>query len=145
MGVAIAAWLGFTLPSAVLLCAFGYGILSYAETIPSGLLHGLKVAAVAIVAQAVWAMGRTLCPDAPRVSFAAVSAIAVLAAPSPLLHVSVIAAGGIAGWLFLPVAARQPAGELGIRLPKSVSFAMLSLFLAFLLGLPLVAASYPAQ
>ena len=142
---ALAAWLGFTLPSAVVLCAFGYGILAYAEAIPPGLLHGLKAVAVAVLAQAVWAMARTLCPDMRRASLAVLAAVAVLAAPVPLLHVVVILAGGIAGLAFLPVDPDEPTAGLGVPLRKSVSIGLLGLFLALLLGLPVLAAYYPAQ
>ena len=61
---AIAAWLGFTLPSALVLIAFGYGVVAFQDAVNHGILHGLKVVAVAVVAQAVWAMARNLCPDA---------------------------------------------------------------------------------
>ena len=63
---AAAAWAGFTLPSAVIMLAFGYGVATYEEAIPPGALQGLKTVAAAVVAQAVWAMARMLCPDAPR-------------------------------------------------------------------------------
>lgn len=60
---ALAAWAGFTLPSAIALILFALGITSYGDQVPSGVLHGLKVAAVAVVAQAVWGMGKNLCPE----------------------------------------------------------------------------------
>jgi chromate transporter len=83
---ALAAWLAFTLPSALALAVFGYGVVAYQDAIPSGLLHGLKVVAVAVVAQAVWGMARNLCPDAPRVTMAVLAAIAVLAVPAPCFY-----------------------------------------------------------
>ena len=67
---ALAAWTGFTVPSAVALTLFGYGVVAFADAIPFGVLHGLKVVAVAVVAQAVWGMARTLTPDPPRVTLA---------------------------------------------------------------------------
>src|SRR5262249_25566902 len=76
----LAAWLGFTLPSAIALVLFAYGAGAFAGTIGTGLLHGLKLVAVAIVAQAVWGMARTLCPDPQRASIALVAAIVVLSA-----------------------------------------------------------------
>jgi len=69
---ALAAWLGFTLPSAALLIAFGYGVVAMPDSIPAGVLQGLKLAAVAVVARAVWGMGRALCPDRERVTLAVV-------------------------------------------------------------------------
>src|SRR5262245_55755121 len=63
---ALAAWIGFTLPSAVAMVLFGYGIGALGDAAGSGWLHGLKVAAVAVVAQAVLGMARTLAPDRAR-------------------------------------------------------------------------------
>ena len=73
---ALAAWVGFTLPSAVLLVLFAYG----ARFIGAGLLHGLKLVAVAVVAQAVWGMARTLCPDRPRAAIGTLAAVLLLLA-----------------------------------------------------------------
>src|ERR1700752_1485273 len=67
---ALAAWTGFTLPSAVLLVLFAYGASALTGPVGTGLLHGLKLVAVAIVAQAVWGMARSLCPDKERASIA---------------------------------------------------------------------------
>ncbi|MCP4299039.1 MAG: chromate transporter, partial [Gammaproteobacteria bacterium] len=90
---ALAAWLGFTMPSALALVAFGYGVVAFQDTINSGVLHGLKVVAVAVVAQAVWGMARNLCPDVQRATIAVLAACAVLAAPTPLVQVGVIVVG----------------------------------------------------
>src|SRR5215475_14380172 len=73
----LAAWVGFTLPSAVALVLFAYGAGALKGEIGSGLLHGLKLVAVAIVAQAVWGMARTLCPDRQRASIAGGAALIV--------------------------------------------------------------------
>ena len=70
---AVAAWAGFTLPSAVALVLFAQGIANHGDTIAPGALHGLKVVAVAVVAQAVWGMARNLCPDVLRVTIMAIS------------------------------------------------------------------------
>jgi chromate transporter len=96
----LAAWTGFTLPSAVLLVLFAYGAGSIADShVGAGLLHGLKLVAVAIVAQAVMGMARSLCADRVRASIAAVALIVMLVAPWSILQIGVIVAGGIAGWL----------------------------------------------
>jgi len=63
---AIAAWIGFTAPSAIALIAFAYGVAAFGKVLDHGVLHGLKLATVAVVAQAVWSMAKNLCPDAPR-------------------------------------------------------------------------------
>lgn len=79
---ALAAWLGFTLPSALLLVLFALGLGRWGTLLPEGVLHGLKIAAVAVVAQAVWGMGRSLCPDRPRLALMALSCASVLAWPT---------------------------------------------------------------
>ena len=142
---AFAAWLGFTLPSALALIIFGYGILEFQETIPTGVLHGLKVVAVAVVAQAVWGMARTLCPDTPRVTLAVIAAVAVISSPTPLMQVAVIAIGGIAGLIFLQSSSHNDNSSLGIETSRSVAILAIALFFALLVGLPLIAATIPSQ
>ena len=94
----LAAWTGFTLPSAVVLVLFAYGAEPLAATtVGAGLLHGLKLVAVAIVAQAVWGMARTLAPDRPRASIAAVAVLIVVAAPAAIGQIAAIVVGAIAG------------------------------------------------
>ncbi|MGK0741608.1 chromate transporter [Leucobacter sp. Z1108] len=115
---ALAAWIAFTLPSAILLVAFAYGATLFDNAIGAGVLAGLKVVAVAIVAQAVWGMARTLTPDARRASIAVVAAILVLFVAGPVGQVGAIALGALAGYLLcrdapagLPTSApaRKPA------------------------------------
>ena len=74
---AFVAWFGFTMPSAFALIAFGYGVIAYQDAINFGVLHGLKVVAVAVVAQAVWGMARSMCPDARRATLAVVFQLAL--------------------------------------------------------------------
>ena len=96
----LAAWVGFTLPSATLMVLFAYGAGSLAESaLGAGLLHGLKLVAVAIVAQAVMGMARTLCPDRMRASIATLALVATLVAPWSIAQLVVIVAGGCAGLL----------------------------------------------
>src|SRR5579862_1522843 len=83
---ALAAWSGFTLPSAAGLLFFAYGMNALGGPIGKGLLHGLKLVAVAIVAQAVWGMARTLCPDRPRASIAGVAAVIILTSGSSMIQ-----------------------------------------------------------
>src|SRR5579859_2983222 len=97
---ALAAWTGFTLPSAIALVLFAYGARALSGPIGLGLLHGLKLVAVAIVAQAVWGMARTLCPDRERASIAVLAALIILFSASSAAQIGAIAAGGLAGlWL----------------------------------------------
>jgi chromate transporter len=142
---AFAAWLGFTLPSALALIIFGYGILEFQETIPTGVLHGLKVVAVAVVAQAVWGMARTLCPDTPRITLSVIAAVAVIASPTPLMQIAVIAAGGIAGLFFLQSDINKDNSSLEIETSRGVAIVAITLFFALLLSLPLIAATLPSQ
>src|SRR6478736_8440767 len=94
---ALAAWAGFTLPSALVLVLFGYGVASFGDVLRSGWLHGLMVAAVAVVAQAVLLMMRALAPDRTRATLAVAAAVVVLAVPSSFGQVGAIVLGGIAG------------------------------------------------
>lgn len=136
---ALAAWLGFTLPSAILLVLFG---LFLAQIGPSGgsWLHGLKVVAVAVVAQALWAMASNLCPDRERASIAVAAAIAATLIPGAFVQLSVIAISGLLGWRLLRPSAELPHSELPIRLSRRTGYIALGLFASLLLGLPLLAA-----
>ncbi len=96
---AFAATAGFTAPSAALMIAVAYGF--HAISARSGFLHGLKLAAVAVVAQAVWTMAVKLCPDRQRVTLAIAVACVVLSSPTSWLQLVVIAAGALFGWIFL--------------------------------------------
>ena len=142
---ALAAWLGFTLPSAIALILFARGLARHAELLPAGALHGLKVVAVAVVAQAVWGMARTLCADVPRVSIMAIATCAALALPSAWGQVGIIVAAGLVGLLwFAPPPALDRVG-LPIAMGRRAGAAWLALFCVLLLGLPALAAAWPSQ
>ncbi len=96
---ALAAWTGFTLPSAIAIVLFAYGAGALIGPVGTGLLHGLKLVAVAIVAQAVWGMARTLCPDKERASIAVVAALIILFSTSSVAQIAAILFGGVAGLL----------------------------------------------
>lgn len=142
---ALAAWAGFTLPSAIVLILFALGISSYGDVIPSGALHGLNVVAVAVVAQAVWGMARNLCTDGLRVTIMAVAACAVLLAPSAWGQVGVIVAAGIAGRLLFKPAQVIKHDPLRLTLSRRAGLVWLSLFFTLLVGLPIVAKTLPNQ
>src|SRR5271169_3213803 len=93
----LAAWTGFTLPSAIALVLFAYGAGALGGPIGVGLLHGLKLVAVAIVAQAVYGMARTLCPDRERASIAVMAAFIILFSTSSVAQIAAILLGGLAG------------------------------------------------
>ena len=107
----IAAWLGFTMPSALLMIAFGYGISSLAAVGQSGAGHGLKVVAVAVVAQAVWGMAKTLCADRPRAMLAIACALMTLALPNALGQIGAILVSALAGMWFLTAADTSPSDQ----------------------------------
>jgi len=136
---ALAAWLGFTLPSAAIMIAAGYGLQSLHLSAAAGWMHGLKLAAVAVVAQAIWGMWPRLCPDRPRAALAVGSALAVLACSGAAAQIAVLAAAGLIGWRWLPRGeASAPAGEAW-RLPRVVSWLGAVLFFGLLAALPLAA------
>jgi chromate transporter len=140
---ALAAWLGFTMPSAILLVLFGLGVQAWGTRLGSGWLHGLAVVAVAVVAQAVWGMARNLCPDKERAAFATAAAIVVLSAPGPLAQVAVIVLGGVAGWLLLTPADDGKHVPLGIAVPRGLALACLAVFFALLVVPPALIAAEP--
>jgi len=142
---AFVAWTGFTMPSAFALIAFGYGVIAYQDIINSGVLHGLKVVAVAVVVQAVWGMARNLCPDAKRATLAVLAACAVLAAPTPLAQISVIVIGGFAGFVFFRAETPRELVPLGINVNRRLAVASLLLFFLGLIGLPILATVYPSH
>lgn len=133
---ALAAWLGFTMPSAIALVLFGYGAARMSGVAWEGLLHGLKVVAVAVVAQAVWGMARTLCPDRERATIAAVAALIVVFASSSVGQIAAIVLGGVAGLVVCRSAATAATGHLAFSVSRTAGVASLALFLALLFGLP---------
>jgi len=134
---AVASWLGFTLPSAIVLVAFAFGLQRFGAT-DAGWLHGLKIAAVAVVANAVWGMARSLAPDRERATVAILSAIVVLAWPGALGQVLVIAIAGVIGWRVLTGAAGEKRVSLLPTIRRRTAVASLIVFLALLGALPLL-------
>ena len=133
----IAAWLGFTLPSALVLIGFAL-VAGSADLASAGWVHGLKLAAVAVVAQAVLLMAVALAPDWPRRVVAVVAAVVVLLVSTPLTQVAVIVGGAIVGYLVLRA---PPADDVPEPAPVSAraGIALLVVFATLLLGLPLLA------
>ena len=143
---AFAAWLGFTGPSALAMILFGYGVTELGDLSHAAWLHGLKIVAVAVVAQAVWGMARSLCPDRERATIAVGASILVLAVPSAPGQVGAIVAGGLIGWALLRDGAiPQPGVELAVHLPRAWSVAAAVAFFALLIGLPVLAAAVPSH
>ena len=140
----LAAWLGFTLPSAVAMVVFAYGVqgLGVAD---AGWLHGLKVVAVAVVAQAVWGMARSLAADRERASLAIVAAIVVLASRTATVQVLVIVVAGLVGWILLPAAGTSTPTAMRIPVGRGVALGSLALFFGLLIGLPIARQVAPSH
>ncbi|HEY8477980.1 MAG TPA: chromate efflux transporter [Chloroflexota bacterium] len=140
----LAAWLGFTLPSAVAMVAFAYGVQAVGVE-GTGWLHGLKVAAVAVVAQAVWGMAQSLCPDRERASIAVLAALLALAWPTALGQVLLIALAGVVGWLLLPPGDERPSVRLDVPVSRALAVTSLATLVALLVGLPLARQVVPSH
>jgi len=141
----LAAWTGFTLPSAVLMLALAYGHSLIASPAGVRLLHALQLVAVAVVAQAVFAMQRSLAPDRWRMGFALVAAAVTLFGPPQFATLAAIAAGAGCGLLFLrskTIAQEAPPAQ---RLPKRAGVAAAACFLVLLVLPPLITALFPNQ
>ena len=144
-GGALAAWAGFTLPSAIAMILFAQGIANHRDALTPGVLHGLKIVAVAVVAQAVWGMAGNFCKDATRVTLAVLAACAVLLVPWASAQIGVMVFSGLAGLLlFSPVqvAEHEP---LPITVSHRSGVLWLSLFAILLVCLPILAKELPGH
>jgi chromate transporter len=138
----LAAWLGFTLPSAIIMTGFAYWVGTLGDLSEAGWLHGLKLVAVAVVAQAVLAMAQTLAPDRARATLAVAACLLCLAMPSPAGQIGAIILGSIAGVALLPRVS-VPCVEteaLRVRVPRALAATLLAAFFILLFGLPWLAA-----
>ena len=143
-GGALAAWLGFTLPSAIALILFASLLLQQGNLAP-GVLQGLKIVAVAVVAQAIWGMARSLCPDRPRVTIMALAAIAVLLLASIWSQLLVLVVAGLAGVVLLKPPAGLEQDVFVVPVRRRSGALALAVFFALLISLPLLAALLPSQ
>jgi chromate transporter len=135
---ALAAWIGFTLPSAVLMTAFAFGTAAMGGTLAQGLIHGLKLVAVAIVAQAVFGMARTLTPDARRAGIALGAVAIVTFASASFGQIAAIGLGAVAG-LALCRAAVAATPDHVFRISPRIGLAALAAYLLLLFGGPVLA------
>ena len=138
---ALAAWAGFTLPSAVALVLFALGVAQWPALAASGAVHGLKVAAVAVVAQALWGMARSLCPDRLRAGIAIGASLVALAVPTSLGQVGAIVLGALVGRQALSLGALPPATHADFGIGRRTGALLLALFAVLLVALPALAAS----
>lgn len=142
---ALAAWTGFTMPSAIALILFAIGISHLGNTFSAGAIQGLKIVAVAVVAQAVWGMARSLCTDAPRITLMMLSTCAVLLMPTVWSQVGVIVLAGIAGLTLFKPAQLAPHDPLPIHISRRTGGFWLGLFFILLIALPLASEVFPGQ
>jgi chromate transporter len=137
---AIAAWTAFTLPSALLMTAFAFGVGLLTSPIGIGVIHGLKLVAVAIVAQAVWGMAARLCPDRPRASIACISTVILLFSSASIAQAGVILFGAIAGFWLCRTSDPMQERRLAVPVSRGVAASSLTVFFGLLLLLPVFGA-----
>jgi chromate transporter len=140
LGGALLASLLFLLPSAAALIAFGYGVDSIGPAAGTGWLAGLRIAAVGVVAQAVWTMARRLCPDLVRIALCVLATLLILVVPNSWIQVGAIAGGAVAGWLYYRRRITPlPANEGHPQRERRAGMSALALFVILLAVTPFLA------
>lgn len=137
---ALAAWCGFTLPSALVLILVAYGVMSPDSGLPQGVIHGLKLVAAAVVAQAVWGMAQSMCRGTKEVTLMVAAAAALLLLPSVWLQPLVLLLAGVIGVFLFPARPLNDQTHLPIQVSQRRGTALLLVFFALLPGLPLLSA-----
>src|SRR5690554_886227 len=137
---ALAAWCGFTLPSALILILVAYGVMSPDSGLPQGVIHGLKLVAVAVVAQAVWGMAQSMCRGKKEVALMVAAAAALLLLPSVWLQPLLLLLAGVIGVFLFPARPLNDQTHLPIRVSPRLGAALLLVFFVLLPGLPLLSA-----
>ncbi|MCJ2036628.1 chromate efflux transporter [Methylobacterium sp. J-068] len=141
----LAAWTAFTLPSALLLLAFAYGANSLTGPVAEGLIHGLKLVAVAVVAQAVWGMARTLAPDRPRAGIAVAALFLTVFVAGALGQLGAIALGALCGLVLCRTGPEAPGGRLTVPVSRRAGAAALVAFGLLLVVPPVLAVALRSQ
>ena len=142
---AFLAWLGFTMPSAIALIAFGFGVKELGNVDDEAWLHGLKLAAVAIVGLAVWSMARSLAPDKERATIAIIAAVVVLSWETAFAQVAVIVLAGVIGWRLFRATSAPVTTHIASPVGRNVAIGAWVVFFSLLGGLPLLAAIADSQ
>jgi len=142
---ALLAWFAFTLPSAILLVAFAYGATALGGPVGAGIITGLKIVAVAIVAQAVWGMAKSLCPDRERATIALGAVLIVVFVAGAWGQIVAIVAGAIAGLYACRSAVAASTGHIAFPVSRGFGVLCLVLFSILLVGLPIATALQPSQ
>jgi len=137
----LAAWFGFTMPSAIIMFAFALGAAHFTGPVATGFLHGLKLVAVAVVAQAVWGMAKSLTPDRPRAAIALGAVAIVVIFAGSFAQISAIGLGALAGLFLCKAEAAPVSGHLNFPVTRTAGLISLSLFAALFLLTPFVAAA----
>src|SRR5262249_44993113 len=141
---ALAAWTGFTLPSAIALVLFALGVERFGS-LDAAWLHGLKIAAVAVVAQAVWGMAGTMATGRTRATLAVPTAAGVPAGPTTPGRPRGLALGATVGRARLGTGRAPPPFPPGASVGRGFAILCLAAFFALLAGLPVLAAAFPNQ
>ena len=142
---AIVAWVGFTIPSALVLVLFGLGMSQLNLNAHQGWLHGLKIVAVSVVAQAVYGMGKKLCPDKERLIIAVISSAIVLFFSSAFIQVLVLVLAGFFGSYFFKETKELPHIPVHSRLTKKTGAIFLTIFCSLLIFLPILRSVFQDQ
>jgi len=135
---ALAAWLGFTTPSAIILILFGYGYSVYSDVIPFGVIHGLKIFAVAIVAQAIWTMGLTFCKDVKCILITVAVGFLIILSPTPLFQFIAIILSGVVGAFVFTVSAKNEMSNFKYLIKIRFALVLLACFFIFLFLFPIL-------
>lgn len=135
---ALAAWCGFTLPSALALILVAYGVMSPDSGLPQGVIHGLKLVAVAVVAQAVWGMAQSMCRGSKEVGIMMAVTTCLLLFPSIWLQPLVLLLAGMVGVFLFPARVLQDHADLPVQVSTRLGATLLAIFLILLLTLPLL-------
>ena len=141
---ALAAWVGFTLPSVILLAVLGVGMSDWLWTLPAGVVHGLKLVAVAVVAQAVWGMARSLCGGALRKSIALIAAAVTLAWPGTAGQLAAMLLAAAVGTVWLHSSAPDDVEGLAVPISRRAARGWLLLLALLFVGLPLLVLIEPS-
>jgi chromate transporter len=141
----LAAWFAFTIPSAIILFAFAFGATALTGPVAEGILHGLKLVAVAVVAQAIWGMAHSLTPDRERVAIALVAVAIVVFVGGSIGQISAIVLGAIAGLRVCRADGPAPTGALSLSVSHRSGMVALALFAILFVITPLLAARTGSQ
>lgn len=141
----LAAWTGFTLPSVLILLAFAFGARAFSGSVGSGVIHGLKLVAVAVVGQAVWGMARTLAPDRERGSIALAAVLLVVFSAGSVGQIAAIVLGAIAGLWLCRGAPLAAVGHLSFPVSRTAGVLGLALFAFVFLLAPVLVTVWESQ